>query len=378
MSQNEGKKKLFGDIKQAKAELTEKEVYNELSKFIKNKEHSTLLIHGVELPLHLPERQGKQEIDFLLVNYTKQYILNVEVKKSLTPIKNKPGQSTTKNAQKQLLRIRTLLNRIFGSVLKGQWKIMSMVSCHELEESVENCNHCHQFVSKGAPGIIQRIQAFEQSLEINDFQKFPRDFQEIAKYLLFCLPLLPLPVTGIHHKFVSKAVTEKVGSVENIKLWAFPTPEQRAILKSPKLIFAAPWGAGKTILMVHEAIEIAKRDEKVLFLIFHNGNRHLKSTLLYLQLRQHFKDHENITIKQVNYRQYESLVDLTEGFQHIFADELFWDLPLHFKKATHDLQILIQEKQTLWIALSNFYDGTCQMFRQGVLHDCLQSQLELS
>ena len=48
---------------------------------------AVLIVHGIDI-LILDQPKGKhlQEIDFLIINYTNQYILNIEVKRSLKDI----------------------------------------------------------------------------------------------------------------------------------------------------------------------------------------------------------------------------------------------------------------------------------------------------
>ena len=266
--EEKAKNKFQGDAKSAKSDFVEKEVFEKLKSYLEESPDVTLMLHDIVLP----KGKQQQEIDFLVVNFSHQYLLNIEVKTSLMPKENKKGKSSTKDAKLQLSRIRELLNDFFGSDLKGQWKTISMVCCQkEMEETVEKCEHCQKFVVKPS-GIHQKLQSIEESLKTNEQEKYPQDFQEIAKALIFGLPKVALPVTGVYHKFVCKAVTEEAGSAENIRIWAFPTPQQRRLLKEPKVVFAAPWGAGKTILMVEETSDIASRGEKVLFLIFNPSN----------------------------------------------------------------------------------------------------------
>ena len=109
-----------------------------------------------------------------------------------------------------------------------------------------------------------------------------------------------LPVLGNLPKATQEAV-EKAGTKENIELWCYPTPQQRSILESPKIVFAAPFGSGKTLLMTIRAIELAEAGEDVLFLIFVDGraNPSGKKTLLCLDLEQKFKKHPKIIVKMV-------------------------------------------------------------------------------
>ena len=62
--------------------------------------------------------------------------------------------------------------------------------------------------------------------------KYPDDLKTMTKYLLFSAPVVSLPVRGNMVTAVNKALNE-AGSLQNIRVWCFPTPEQRAIFSSP-------------------------------------------------------------------------------------------------------------------------------------------------
>ena len=68
--------------------------------------------------------------------------------------------------------------------------------------------------------------------------------------------------------FFLKIAINDAGSAENIKVWCYPTPQQRLIFSEAKLILLGAWGTGKTLFMVAEAIRLAELGQKVLFLLF--------------------------------------------------------------------------------------------------------------
>ena len=113
---------------------------------------------------------------------------------------------------------------------------------------------------------------------------------------------MSLPVMGNLPNAVQEAVL-KSGSRDNIALWCFPTPEQRGILLNPWLVFAAPFGSGKTLFMMLKAIELAEEEEgEVIFLLFSHGEITSdpdKKTLLCLDLEEKFKNHNKIKVKSV-------------------------------------------------------------------------------
>ena len=132
-------------------------------------------------------------------------------------------------------------------------------------------------------------------------KKCPEDFVIICKFLLFCCPLVALPVLGNLPKMIQESIVKRSGTRENILIWCFPTPQQRAVLLLHWLIFAAPFGSGKTLLMTAKAIELADAGEGVLFLVFVDGcwDGSDKKTLLCLDLDEKFKNHPLIKVKMV-------------------------------------------------------------------------------
>ena len=134
-------------------------------------------------------------------------------------------------------------------------------------------------------------------------KKYPEDFVGICKYLLYCSPIVALPVGGNLTTAIREAI-EKSGSKENIYIWCYPTPMQRTILKHPKLILASPFGSGKTLFETVKGIELSSKGEKVLFLLFLNRKRvptKIKPLLAY-DLEQKFRKHPNIRVEVVFFK----------------------------------------------------------------------------
>ena len=91
--------------------------------------------------IKLGKEKGKnvQEIDFLLINWTHQYILNIEVKKWLGVVKGKSGdidKCSISKAKNQINTIKTMIEDWFGADLKGDWQYVSALYCQEMEESI--------------------------------------------------------------------------------------------------------------------------------------------------------------------------------------------------------------------------------------------------
>ena len=159
--------------------------------------------------------------------------------------------------------------------------------------------------------------------------KYPDDLKTILQYLLFCAPAVSLPVRGNMVSAVSKAI-EEAGSLDNIRVWCFPTPQQRLIFSYSKLVLLGPWGCGKTLFLTAEAIKKDEIGEKAMVIIFSDGesNTTSKSSMLQLDLQEKLGGHPNITVKTVFFIDGEDnhLMELTEGYNHVFIDEMFADI----------------------------------------------------
>ena len=81
--------------------------------------------------------------------------------------------------------------------------------------------------------------------------------------------------------------------------------------------------------MVAEAIRLAELRGKVLYLLFSSTTNisTTKKTLLFLDLQEKFKNHSNIEVKTVLFKDGDDneLESIGQGFDHIMADELFED-----------------------------------------------------
>ena len=69
-------KKLLGEIKQTKGDLLERKVYEALKEYFNNKPNeNVLVIQGIEMvKLGGIRGRDKQEVDFLVINFSHQYI----------------------------------------------------------------------------------------------------------------------------------------------------------------------------------------------------------------------------------------------------------------------------------------------------------------
>ena len=169
-SQFPADKKLQGDVKQTEGDLLERQVYDALQTHFKSrKKEDVLIVQGLEM-VKLGGERGRNvhEIDFLVIDFTYQYILNIEVKKWLGQIEGKPENIIDK-ARDQLENNRNLIEDWFAADLKGNWRYVSALYCTGMEQILKDCTNCNPFIATNQDEVLN----FMKNLEDQDVKKWP-------------------------------------------------------------------------------------------------------------------------------------------------------------------------------------------------------------
>ena len=163
-------KKLRGDVKQTEGDLLERQVYQALQTHFKSrKNEDVLIVQGLEMVKIGGERgRNIHEIDFLVINFTYQYILNIEVKKWLGQIEGKPENIIYK-ARDQLYDNRNLIEDWFDADLKGNWRYVSALYCKGMEQVLKDCPNCNPFIATNENEVLNIMR----SLEDENVKKWP-------------------------------------------------------------------------------------------------------------------------------------------------------------------------------------------------------------
>ncbi len=228
----------------------EKMVYEVLKDYFKDSTENVVVMHGIDLQgiqfvqfykmammscmiffildaTSLGARKGG-EFDFLIINETRQYIFNLEVKKSLIP-------EAISKAAEQVCKNQGLFEHFFGASLKGEkWKYVRAVAYRSENPQLQhtddgNCK-CEDFVVHLSK-IAQLMRAIEgQCPPIIDQEKVAEDLICIVQNLLFCLPTKEVLVKSSLYDPMSAAL-RKQGEIDTIRLY-FPTPVQQSIQRS--------------------------------------------------------------------------------------------------------------------------------------------------
>ncbi len=177
------------------------------------------------------------------MNESRQYILEIEVKKYLGPYDPKPGrkkepEDPSIKAGNKLESRMIMINTLFGKSIKGtKWTYVSACAYQTDKRGPEqhdkdNCQ-CLNYVVKTTqiPELIRNIEEYLPL--VDDNEKMDNDFICFAKYLLFCLPCQKFIVRSNEIEATSKAVQE-AGCAENLMLW-MPTRNQKSFLPEPFL-----------------------------------------------------------------------------------------------------------------------------------------------
>ena len=312
------------------------------------------------LDLQASKGENEQEADFLIINYSKQYICNIEVKNTSKKGRQKKKIAAIKKAQQQGEKIRTIFEDWFPH-LRGKWKFVSMIVCEHMHGILKNCSDCIDNIST-CKDLPEKLKSMDEKMPLaSKKEKHPDDLKDLFKNLLYLTPKIALPVRGNQVRAVQKAVQE-AGSYENIRLWAYPNPQQRQIkFDEKKLILLGPWGCGKTLFLTAEAIKEAEKGNNVLYLFFAHSAHCLqtstKKSLLALDLEEKFKEYEKIQVKTVFFTdgKNNNLMDLGKKYSTVMADEAFADINKLSPKSQKEIKDFFASKDTVWLALSNTY-----------------------
>ena len=345
------------DFTNAVGDKAERSVYEVLKATMTHKKFkgSVLVIQDLNMleidPLKR-QRRHDREMDFLVIYKELSCVINIEVKNSLFYLRRL-------EVQQQLTENHQFFQDWFGADISSKWTWISMVYTEQaFPEDVKDTLEKNEFIASGRQAFKEKLLKILSRPQINTPVS---EFKLICKYLLFCSPAKPLPI-GINQVRNMEQAVEKQGSLENIKVWCFPTPEQREALTHKKVFFIAPWGSGKTLLMVAKALELAESGQKVLFLVFHAKEPVSKGTmtsLLCIQLQLKMKSHQNIKVLPIWSKELSNIGKIAQGYDHVMLDE-FPGVDWLITCCLEGYEVLpdfIKSKETVWMSISGNFQA---------------------
>ena len=230
---DERKDKLVGEFHATKSDLVEYEALNTVKKYYQDHpEKTALVINGLQI-LKKPNSSttdngniySQQETDLIIDDYNSQTINMIEVKSTL-------NQESLAKVRKQLPEYQRFFDDWFGADVCAKWKIKKMAYFKKIEPGWKICENCKDFILCGSEELYDAMKTDTEDLSGSDPHECKlREFKLKARYLLFCISAKELPTKGNLSKLIKKAMAES-GSVENIRLYCFLTPQQLGTLGS--------------------------------------------------------------------------------------------------------------------------------------------------
>merc|ERR1711860_438006 len=221
----------------------ERYLYNALKKYFENTKDACFIIHGHSF-LH---QDNLKEKDFIILNLSKGYIMNIEAKTSHQQFNSAKEQiNDCKN------RIQAVFNGIEG--MSSLWKFVGVCFIGD----GGNDTFGKDFVINGNEDVATKLNKIEHQVSHSPHwtpnEDRVKEFVNVAKFILF-------EAQGQHKAPLTKEkLTEKVdedldkaSAPENILFW---TPQQLSIVQAMDIdwmFLMAYYGCGKTILLIERA-----------------------------------------------------------------------------------------------------------------------------
>ena len=164
MPDGKEKENLRNRLKTIEGEKLEKNVFDTLKSYFEyHGDQEVLVLHGYEIA-DLDKLAGRKDVahwekDFLIINKTYGYLMNIEAKSSLN------GKSL-KKAKDQLENTKHILEKWFGADLKEGWKFISAIYCERNDKTNKNCKNADMdFIFTGAKDLIEKIGKIHEGLK---------------------------------------------------------------------------------------------------------------------------------------------------------------------------------------------------------------------
>ena len=160
-SEKKEKEKLKNRLKTIAGEAIEKKVFEALKGYYEWHDDQVLVLHGYEIA-DLEKLANQKDVahwekDFLIINVTYGYIMNIEAKSSLN------GKSLNE-AKAQLENTKKILEKWFGADLRKGWKFISAIYCERDDKTNRNCKSKMDFIFTGTEDLTKKIDKIHESL----------------------------------------------------------------------------------------------------------------------------------------------------------------------------------------------------------------------
>ena len=270
-------------VDKIRAEKAEKTMFQALQKHFNETKDDVLVLSSHKFS----NDTSVKEKDFIILNLSKGYVMNLEVK---------VDSKKFKSAKPQLYDGKNRLDEIFSEIgLSSGWKFIGVFYA-QTGEKLFDCpkDKCSTYAIIGEDQIEEKLKQIEKHIAIENKTWEPsehvNEFSELFKELVFIAqgnPYAPVTDSAIT-KQTSKDI-DKAGTFENIWFW---TPDQLSIADAVEMDFVflnSFYSTGKTTLLKHRAKYLDEKLKKknknvgrVFYIInkYENDKRKLPFTLI--------------------------------------------------------------------------------------------------
>ena len=239
-------------------------------------EQQVLVLHGHDL-MDLEMKTDKignlnianSEKDFILINATYGYIMNIEAKATL-------DNKAIKDVKNQLEGTKKLFEKWFGADIVSNWKFYSAIYCQKPpSKKIKSKYLCPNvdmdFIFTSCDDLVSKLQKIHEkrttSWSLDDQSE---SYEMMAKVLLFFATYHPASVAGLIDTKIKDAF-DKSTSAESLCFWNW-TPEQKSLFDAEicRVVMTSHWSTGKTRIMFEKTKCLAGEGKKVIFVLHHS------------------------------------------------------------------------------------------------------------
>ena len=277
------------------------------------------------------------ERDIFIINLSRGYVLNLEVKSVLEDTKS--WKKSSKPAHVQLQKTMEILTNHFENplVLQQEWKVINLVYASKVDPNFNICNAVNEFIITENDDFNSKLTLIlETHAPLVNSYSYVKDFYLMVSELLpervrICTEMVQTfqkPVNEAIIQKVTQNVEDEAGSVLNIAYWShdqFDIVANSKILK--RVLFDSAFSTGKTLLMMECARQLLLDGDKVLFIIRSEAPKDYP-TLLNFKIQGFFQGKKNFKIIQSDFKNEDTVKDIItkHNDHHIFVDELTTNL----------------------------------------------------
>ena len=346
-------KEVDNRLRHLMGEFPEKILFQTLHETLGRLKHDCLILANQKL-VH-PHTLQTFERDFIIVDLTARFVMNIEVKSVLTKFSISASQRG--GAKRQLRISKWILKELFGGKISKDWKFVAALYGRAMDQNLWYCGGCEPYVMYGR-NVFQKL---ERAIPNVPFKKicdstWIEEFKMISKTLIF-------HGVQIEDDIINKicAKIDSAGTPKNIAFWS---PEQYDILDSDikRILLMSPNSTGKTILMLYKVKELLNQNESVVFLIYQHHKRERKS-LLQMKIEEDFKFYikkKKLFVDTIT-GNYSYLTLEKYKYYHLFVDELLilyepeWNdekWKQHTEIVLNNWHVQHEKTKFLWITIS--------------------------